>query len=207
MKKPFLKIYTIVLGLTLILSLYSCAPSKFKEIKSEINKKVTFDLVISDPDQFVGEKVLWGGEILTSRNEEDETIIEVIQAPLNYKDKPGNIDLSSGRFLIEKAGFIDPAVYAKGRKITVAGTIAGTRAEEIGETDYVYPVVQALKMYLWKKEPIYLSPQYIYDPLYYNPYYPYYSDPWLYGGPFFYPPFWHPPHGYYRYGHPPEMHD
>lgn len=193
MKKPFSTICRIILSLSLCLSIYSCAPSKFKEIKNEINEKVSFDIVIADPDRFVGEKVLWGGEIVNLRNEENETVIEVIQAPLNYKDKPGNIDLSAGRFLIEEAGFIDPAIYAEGRKITVAGTIAGTRTEAIGEADYVYPVVQSLKMHLWKKEPNHLSPRYIYDPLYYNPYYPYYSDPWPYGGPFLYPHPWYSP--------------
>jgi len=200
-------IYSILLGLILFLPVYGCAPVVFREIRKEIDRDITFERVSPDPDTFVGGKVLWGGEIVSSRNEEHQAVIEVIQTPLDYIDKPGDRDLSRGRFLIVKEGFLDPAIYAEGRKITVAGAITGKRREAIGEGDYVYPVVRALKMHLWKKETVPLYPPVIYDPFYYSPYYPYYFDPWPYPGRFPYPYFWHPPHGIYPYWHPPEVHD
>jgi Outer membrane lipoprotein Slp family len=36
-------------------------------------------------------------------------------------------------------GYLDPAVYSKGRQVTLAGRVLGTRTDMVGEIMYVYP--------------------------------------------------------------------
>ena len=44
--------------------------------------------------------------------------------PLNYYGRPQLNKPSEGRFVIKSTEFLDPAVYAKDKEITVAGTLA-----------------------------------------------------------------------------------
>src|SRR6185437_7046096 len=62
-----------------------------------------------------------------------------------------------GRFVACKQGFYDPEVFAKGREITVTGSLDGTVQHKIGEYDYTYPRVAANTIYLWPKRPIYMQ--------------------------------------------------
>ncbi|MBE9537234.1 MAG: Slp family lipoprotein [Proteobacteria bacterium] len=165
--------------------LSGCAPALFRDIRKEITPNVTVGQVASDPATFIGKKVLWGGVIVRSENMADKTILEVIEAPLTRYARPANLDRSGGRFIIEHEGFLDIAVYAEGRVITVAGEILGTREGKIGERNYTFPLLRDIKLHLWEKrrEEIYPSHIFLYDPFYY----PFY-------GPYYYP--------YYRPGHP-----
>ena len=196
----------------ILTTLYGCTSAISPQIKQGIDKNLRFGLVQERPDAFIGKKVLWGGVILSTENNEDSSTIEVLQTSLDFTDRPKDIDRSKGRFLIEQNGFIDSAVYSQGKKITVAGEIIGTRKKNIDKLKYQYVVIKPLEMHLWKKienpvAPFY--PPYIYDPFYnpylydpfYTPYYPFFS-------PFYpYPPDWHPPHGNYPFWHPPDYHD
>jgi outer membrane lipoprotein len=64
--------------------------------------------------------VILGGYILETKNLTDETIVEVLQAPLTFQVEPKSKDLSEGRFIVSHKGFLDPEVYNKDRKLTVA---------------------------------------------------------------------------------------
>ena len=61
-------------------------------------------------------------------------------------------------------GYIDPYVFRRGRRITVAGEIQGKKIMRLGDLEYPYPLLQSKQIYLWG--------EYYY---YYYPYpYPYY---------------------------------
>jgi outer membrane lipoprotein len=70
----------------------------------------------------------------------------------------------------------------------VAGVLRGTRRQPLDGTEYTYPVLEVIEIYLWKKEePYRYYEPYYYDPFYYDPYlryrrpYPYWwHDPWWY---------------------------
>ena len=64
-------------------------------------------------------------------------------------------------------------MYAKGRKITVAGTVLGAVSEEIDGFFRPAPQIESREIYLWAKERYYYPPRY-WDPWYYP--YPYYLD-------------------------------
>jgi len=72
---------------------------------------------------------------------------------------------------------LDPLIYTKGKSITVVGTIATPERGKIGEQNYLYPVLQAQGIHLWKKIQK-IDVQINSAPFWYDPFfYPYYQRP------------------------------
>lgn len=131
-----------------------------KEIRQEVDRGVTLPMVQADPDAFKGKKVIWGGIIVSSKNLPDKTIIEVLQTPLDARDRVTDKELSQGRFFVESSKYLDTFVYRTGKEITVAGVIKGVTTQKIGERDYTYPVLESLEIHIF--EP--WRPEFIYEP-------------------------------------------
>lgn len=150
---------------------YACAPVVSNQFRREVKISVPFSEIQKNPERFFGHRVILGGYILKTTNEANETMVTVIQAPLNYLDEPQSRDRSQGRFIIRAKKFLDPEIYSKDRKITVAGTISGVRAEKLGNTTYNYPVIEPEELHLWPKQVYYRYP-----PPYWDWYEPWYCD-------------------------------
>lgn len=167
---------------SVLLILSGCAPVISKSLKEQADPSLTFGDVIRNPEAFKGRTVVWGGEIIETTNEENgETMLEVFQRPLSWRDEPQETVASEGRFLVRVEKYLDPYVYRKGRKVTVAGEILGEEVRPIGKMDYRYPLVLSKEIYLWT----YYDYPYSYYP------YPYYYDyygPWGYYNPGY--PWW-----------------
>ena len=133
-----------------------------------------------------GTVVRWGGRIIETEPQERETCFFVLDEPLDSQARPQRREQSRGRFVACKQGFYDPEVYAKGRDLTVTGTVDGSESRKIGEFDYAYPRVAADVVYLWPKRPVYAPAPYGYDP-FYSPFYSPFYDPFWGFGPY-YPP-------------------
>lgn len=114
-----------------------------------------------------GVRVRWGGVIAKVSNTPHATWVQVIDRPLRHNGRPRRRLTNSGRFLARVPGFLDPALYAPGRKITVVGVFSGFEKDPIGAYLYNFPVVHTLSIYLWRQRPA-------------TPYY-YYSSPWPWG--------------------------
>ncbi|WP_181918498.1 MULTISPECIES: Slp family lipoprotein [unclassified Wenzhouxiangella] len=127
-------------------------------------------------DQHVGQQVRWGGSIVDTRPGKSETCIEVLARSLDSRARPHSGDDDRGRFLACRDGFEDPAVFERGRDITVVGTLTGFVEGNIGEFRYVYPRVEADTLFLWGEE---VPARYYHDPWYYrDPWWPYARFPW-----------------------------
>jgi len=157
----------------------SCAPLS-REIMSQVDETLTFQVAQKDPDRYIGKTVLWGGVITEITNKQNETDLNVRQAELDIEKRPKNLDRSAGRFIIRYAGFLDPAIYQAGREITVAGEVVGKEVLPLEKIQYSYPVILAKEIHLWER----LQPV--------RPYYPYYWDPFW--GPYGYPYRWYRPY-------------
>jgi len=122
-----------------------------------------------------GERVRWGGEIIKVEPKPDSTCFEVLSRELYPDARPSRHDGSGGRFIACGKGFYDPAVYAKGRDLTVVGELAGTEQHQVGDYNYTYARVDADNVYLWPhREPAYVEPW----PTYYDPFWgPWYWTP------------------------------
>jgi len=133
--------------------------------------------------------VRWGGEIVETQPREQQTCFFVLAEPLDSQARPKRGEESLGRFVACKQGFYDPEVFAKGREITVTGTLDGTAQHKIGEFDYTYPKVDASNVYLWPNRPLYV--QRPYDP--WGPWGPWGDPFWGGWGPWGYGPWYSPP--------------
>ena len=65
----------------------------------------------------------WSGVISAVHNKADQSVIEVVYLPLKSNGVPEQTEQSPGRFLAIMQGFVDPTLYAKGRSLTVLGTL------------------------------------------------------------------------------------
>jgi outer membrane lipoprotein len=155
----------IIIILAIIASV-SCSPIS-KETMTQVDQTLTLTEVLKSADRYKGKMVLWGGVIVETINRPDVTLIIVTQTTLDDEKRPINLNQSEGRFIVKKSGFLDPAIYATGRTITVAGEVSGKEDMPLGEIRYVYPVVTATQLILWEKLEY---PPYYYDPWYWEPY-------------------------------------
>lgn len=129
-----------------------------------------------------GERVRWGGEIITVTPGETATCFELLSRELDAKARPAQTDSSDGRFIACRAGFYDPEVFVTGREMTITGNLEGTQNGLVGKFNYTYPRVAADTIYLWPKRPLIIQTDYGW------PYSPY----WGGIGPYWGGGFWGP---------------
>jgi outer membrane lipoprotein len=141
----------VVTLLTLISLLTGCASTPIFDT-SPVDKALTPQSVIAEPGASLGKTVLWGGIILDTKNLADSTQIELLAYPLSNDQRPLPDNRPLGRFLIRKEGFLDPANYAQGKKLTVLGRVGNSQQGKVGESSYTYPVINAEQLQLWSEQ-------------------------------------------------------
>jgi outer membrane lipoprotein len=141
--------FLTIMALMALLLLVGCAHVISKETLKEVDRNATFAQVVKAPDAYIGKTVLFGGAIIETKNFADKSEVVVLQSPLDSRDRPVGGDVSEGRFIVTTQGFLDPAIYSPGRKITVAGKVVGKEKHPMGEIEYTYPVIEKQGLYLW----------------------------------------------------------
>lgn len=152
----------------LLLVLTACAPVISPQLRNTASLDIPFGTVLRNPDGYTGKIFIWSGTVLNTQNTPEGTMLKVLQKPSDYWGRPRNVDWSEGRFLALDRRYLDPAIYAEGRAITVAGELTGKRVQRLGEIEYTYPLLSVKELYLWPKEVP--APYYYYYP--YDPYPP-----------------------------------
>ena len=99
-----------------------------------------------------GKTVLWGGIILDLRNLQNTTRMEVLAYPLNRSERPLQNKKPLGRFILLHSGFLEPTVYGQGKLVSASGVVGKSQAGKIGESDYVFPVLNAEQIHLWSSK-------------------------------------------------------
>lgn len=165
-----------LLLLPLLFTLYACTSAVPELVRTTPEGSPSLPMVISAPERYLNARVRWGGTIANVQNMQGETRVEIVARELAGDGEPKALDRSEGRFIAIFNTFLDPAIYAPDRNLTVVGQLAGTAVKQLGDMEYRYPVVKVLAHYLWPK-PV---PYYEYrDPFFYDPWYPYwYPHPW-----------------------------
>jgi outer membrane lipoprotein len=123
---------------------------------------------------YVGARVRWGGELINTEPQAEHTCFVVLALPLYADGQPRESrSRSLGRFVACSSGFYDPALYAKGRMITIAGDITRFETRKVGGYGYRMPVLEAGAPHLWPIEPqvryitVPVAP--LWRPIYYPP--------------------------------------
>ncbi len=133
---------------------------------------IAFEQLHTSPDTYVGHTVILGGDILSTHNTEQQTFVEVLHKPLDRLEAPLTTNQSSGRFMARCNEYLDPAVYTKGREVTIAGRVLGTHTGMVGEIEYIYALISCIETHLWSRPnpAVYRSYHHHY-PGYWRPYY------------------------------------
>lgn len=142
-----MKRFIFLISLAFIIA--GCAHVIPKE-ERHMAEDIPIPLLFKDPDAYAGRLVIIGGNIISSINTEEGTYIEVLQKSLDYRGRPEETDVSAGRFIIFYKGYLDTAIYSRGREITVFGEIMGKRIRTLGEILYPYLMINGKKLYLFE---------------------------------------------------------
>lgn len=167
------RIRTLALLLLPLLAGCSSVPER---IRTPLDGAATLQQVRQAPQRFTGTTVRWGGTIARVENQPDATLVEIVARELYRDGEPKRVDRSEGRFIARISGFLDPAIHAIGRRLTLVGTLRGEIEGKIGAMNYRYPLLDAEAHYLWPlpPEPVELREPWLYDPWYPWRPYPYY---------------------------------
>src|ERR1700737_3961467 len=130
------------LGLALAVLLGGCASAFPGEVMRTVDTRISAHALRRDPAAYKGARVIVGGDILSTQPRPGETEVELLARRLRDDDSPERSDRSPGRLLLRSADFLDPAVYAPGRRITVIGTVSGVEGRKVGELPYRYPLAR-----------------------------------------------------------------
>ena len=106
-----------ILLICVLLSACAGLPAAVKNIPVA---DLTYSQARQNPNSYKDIPVRWGGVIIEVENEENFTLVQVLSHPLNYYGRSQLSRPSEGRFVIKSSEFLDPAVYAKDKEITVA---------------------------------------------------------------------------------------
>ena len=116
---------------------------------AKVNTALTPKLVLNKPAENLGQTALWGGTILDTRNLKDSTRIEVLAYPLDSSQRPVLGSKPLGRFIIQQQGYLEPATFSQGRLLSVIGSVGESQSGKVGDSAYIYPVINAEKLHLW----------------------------------------------------------
>lgn len=131
-----------------------------------------------------GTPVRWGGVILNTRHDQNQTCFEVLSRSLDKHLRPELEDDTAGRYIACADGFYDPVVFSRGREVTLTGTVTEFRYRPLEKFNYRYPVVDIDELVLWQKRRKVLVYNHHGGPWYGGywgrPYWGYYGwyDPW-----------------------------
>jgi len=169
----------LILSLPLLASVVfmSGCSSVPKPLQVAENTSLTsFSTVRENTSSKLGSLARWGGVIAKVTNNANNSMLEVVHFPLKSSARPKQSDKTQGRFRVYIAGLLDPIIYKEGRSITALGSVTASETGKIGEHQYIYPVLKASHIHLWKdiKQ---VDVSVTHNPFWYNP--PYWRDPYF----------------------------
>ncbi len=125
-----------------------CAHIVSKDVRGQVDESLSKSMLFEDPDAYKGSIVILGGNIVSSVNTQEGTVIEVVEKSLDYRGRPKDIDRSLGRFLVWHKEYLDTAIFTRGRNITVAGEVVGKKVRKLGDIDYSYVFLKNRELHL-----------------------------------------------------------
>jgi outer membrane lipoprotein len=117
--------------------------------------------VLTAPDNYLGQKVRWGGKIIEIKNFQDHAQIQLVQFPLNRKGRPLESSDSQGRFYVRSNDFLDPEIFKVDTMLTVYGELEDKTTVTVDEKTLTLPVIRMEENKRW---PVYSASGLPYNP-------------------------------------------
>lgn len=138
----------LILALLLGALLGACAAAPKLDTQN-VDKTLTPQLASEILDLSAGRRVHWGGVIVASRNEANESIVELLTYPLGDSGRPNTDSAPLGRVLAVKQGYLETLDYSAGKIASFVGTLQPSRTGRVGDSQYRYPVLRIEQSALW----------------------------------------------------------
>ncbi len=154
----------------LVLSLVACTSAIRPDYMQQATKNPSLPSLVQNPDMYRGQLFILGGLIARTTLKPEGSEIEALFVPVDSFGYPQDTPLSSQRFLAlypREMGVLDPLIYQKNRRVTIAGTFTGIMAGKVDEMEYVFPVFRIVQIYLEPRRPA--AVYYYYPPPYPGP--------------------------------------
>ncbi len=151
-------------------------------IKTPPAVDIQYQQVVDNEKNFRNYPVRWGGTVIDTHNQPNESRMSVLFYPLGYYGRPKLSQAAAGRFEIVSQQFLDPAIFKQDVEITVAGTFVGMALRKIANASVNLPQIALQSYHIWPKytreyAPVYRYPYYIpgygyrhYDDYLYTPF-------------------------------------
>jgi outer membrane lipoprotein len=101
-----------VWGLAALLSA-GCSHALSPAVRQQIDTSLSLIQLRMNPEAYKDRIVMLGGEILSTSNLTEGTLLEVLQKPLDATDRPHATDQTEGRFMALCEGYLDQPSIAK----------------------------------------------------------------------------------------------
>ncbi|MEW5746437.1 MAG: Slp family lipoprotein [Nitrospirota bacterium] len=165
--------------------LLSCAPVLRQDLLDRAAINPPLQDMQANPSAYKGRLFVLGGMIVQTKFVPRGAQIEAVYIPVDEDGDLKSTRYAGGRYLAlypRDIGFLEPEIYKKDRRITIAGEFIGIQTGKLDEVEYPYPVFEIRDIHLWEEE----------RPYYYPPYYgPHWRYPYSY--PYRYPFWWDDP--------------
>lgn len=137
--------------LLLLLLMEGCSSTPILPTEG-VNTELSAQQVVDSGKEMSGNRVLWGGVIVSTTNLKADTRLEILTYPLNSNHRPITGQPAGSRFLAYQPGYLEGVDYAAGRLVSLVGVVSGTEEARLGEHRYKYPSVNVEKLHLWPIE-------------------------------------------------------
>jgi len=171
-----------------------CAVPLAPEVREQLDPALEFTALQAEPQRFLGKSLLLGGSIVSLKDDDQGSLLEILRWELNRWGEPLALTDVGDRFLVRTPRPLDAGLYSRGRLVTLGGTLQGTADITINERQESVPLFELLDIHLWDTPfryglhpnpdpgaPEYVAPT---DP---GPNHPYDPTPWHYP----YSPHWY----------------
>ncbi len=138
----------ITLGILVLLDA-ACATRPPFELQGVAHNITPSQVVANFPGE-KGKRVVWGGVVVSAKNQPDVTELEILAYPLTFRLMPDTDRPPQIRFLVRYPGYLETVDYAPGRLVSVLGVVSDVVEGKIGDSVYHYPLLRAEKLHLWE---------------------------------------------------------
>jgi outer membrane lipoprotein len=148
-----MRIFRYLLQTALLITLCGCAYPISQEMRAKADPDLTYPVVARNPLSYKGATIIWGGIVIDEQNQPRQTVLTILETPLDYRGIPEDAFYSRGRFIARIAVGEDQALkeYGERKKITLAGDIVGVVTRQVNGTQLSYPVVQVKELHLFPR--------------------------------------------------------
>ena len=139
----------LLMALALLVLVAGCANPFPQDLLAKVEQNVTYQAFQDEPERYAGKLMMFGGEIIETKNDAEGAWIIVRQKQLNKEGRPKWNAESGGQFLIVTKSYLDLGAFRRGRSITVIGLVKGSKTLPLSGADYWYPLLEAQQLHIW----------------------------------------------------------